>query len=319
MKLSEILSQLPSVESSVLACLRRHDLPVEEIVLLANVRRRTRRNIGIYQLRNAINSLIKSGYDIQTIQKGRERLYSLVRWAKEEEEIYRPFGEIRTPLLLTGDWHIGSVGWSEPAFFEMLDCIKEERIRHVMHTGDLLQGLGVYRKELKDLLEPSIDAQLDMAEHYLSLITVPMHAVTGNHENVLKGRHEVGFDALKALASRVKNFNYYGTIMNFVLNKKYRYMGLHSSVTRSYATSYSIEKLYRELPEPRPHLLHTGHSHDFVVVPKPPDRLLVKSGSLCRETSYALWRGLTAQIGWIVIKEFSNNKIDYQIYRPRVY
>jgi len=213
-----------------------------------------------------------------------------------------------------------SRGFSEQAFYELVDNIREENIRDLIIAGDLLQGLGVYRTEREDLTKYSIDEQVEEAIDYLREIPskVRIHTIMGGHEQKIKGVHMVGFDALEAIARRLKNVNYYGYTANLELDRKYRVLVIHGRGGRSYASSYSIEKFFDSLVE-KPHILILGHFHEMDLIEKPPYYKLIKPGCLQRESIYVLSKGLTSQVGWYVIEEYSEEKAIIRSRYPKVY
>jgi len=273
---------------------------------------------------NTLSNLKNQGYDIKEITSGTTTFYSLIRYGEKEEDIgkrYRTFGSISTPLIFSSDWHIGSRTFSEQAFFKLVESAKKEKVKDIIAPGDLIQGLGVFKKEMGELLVTDIDTQVDLLTDYIRMFprSVRIHLTIGGHEEILKKKYEVGFDALKAVASRLSNCFYYGSVANFTLNNKWSVLAMHSSGVPTYATSYRLEKIYGNLPSPRPNILALGHTHKLIVLPKPPNVLLIESGALQRETSFVLFRGHVSQVGWVLLKEFGGDVIDTKIYRPRVY
>jgi hypothetical protein len=140
----------------------------------------------------------------------------------------------------------------------------------------------------------------------------------GGHEQKLKGQHRIGFDALSAVASQLKNVNYYEYIANLTFKNKFNALMMHGSGGPSYASSYSIERVFRELIE-KPDILIMGHLHRLGVTLKPPNYLLCQVGTLQRESAYLVFKGLAAQLGWIVLKDYDFEMADYLIRRPRVF
>jgi predicted phosphodiesterase len=229
-------------------------------------------------------------------------------------------GNIDMPILFTSDWHMGSLSFSELAYDKLIEDLDKYKIKNVVHLGDLLQGLGVYSKELKDLAIHDIDAQVDYATRQLEKISkkVGIHICIGGHEEVLKGKQKVGFDALRQLSTVLPNCTYYGDNIYLNVNKKYTFQGLHGSGASQYSTSYGADKLWNTLME-KPNILAKGHTHQLYAFTKPPNHLIMEVGSLQRETTFVSWRGITSSLGWYILKDYTPETVDLIRRIPRIY
>lgn len=269
----------------------------------------------------AVKELRDEGYDIKkTLYKGKSR-YSLVRNANPSmEDYYRIQGKLRTPFLHTSDWHLGSSSASMQAINKLLDDIGEYKIKDVVHCGDIIQGLGVYRTEAADLEMFLIDEQVDAAVDILNQIPsrVNVHMVIGNHEDKIKSKYKAGFDAVRSIASRTKN-NYYGHVGKLQINKsKQTALMMHGSGGMAYAISYSVQKIWRNLIE-HPSLLLTGHLHKCFTAMMPPDAFMMQVGTLQRESSWIQSKGLTTDMNYNIVHDFSPESMQVTYKRPWVY
>lgn len=320
MKISKLKKEV-SLPNLVLKALQRKTLPLSEGRLLKELEKKLGIKVSSPALGRAVDTLSGAGYDIKEVTVAGQQAFSLVRFAKlDEKDYYRPVGAVKTPCLLTADWHIGSKGWSEQAYHSLLEDVDSFGIKHILHAGDMLQGLGVYRTEREDLVDYSIDDQVYRAIDYLSELPskVKFHLIMGGHEQKILGDYKMGFDACRAIANAVKNVNYYHYVANFILNRYFRLLLIHGSGGPSYASSYILEKLWRELTE-RPDVLVMGHFHRLNVITKTPNKLLIEPGCLQRESIYLLRKGLTAQVGWFVLNSYNHENADIQRRMPRVF
>jgi hypothetical protein len=272
------------------------------------------RSIGILQ---------DKGYDIKDLIVERETRYVLVRYGQNEMAMYyRPQARIRTPCILTGDWHVGSYTFSDLVIEAMIEDVDRFSIRDIVHTGDFYQARGVHRMELQDCKTLSTDIQEKWGTEVLNRFPsrVRFHAVIGNHEEKMKGSIHVGHDMLLETANNkdVKNFNYYGHVAKFTLNRNYTMLVMHSSGGPTYAKSYRPERIYDQLVE-RPNVQVTGHTHQLLSVPRPPASVIIEAGTLQRENSYLLNKGLTAQVGYILLLDFDLENADVKYRRPKVF
>lgn len=313
MKLNDL--ELSTRKRELLSLLEKQRFSISDKLIKSNLSRDATQR----ELERCISSLIEGGYDIQTIIKDRTKSRQLVRYV-EGQKYYRPMGRIEFPILLTSDWHIGHKGWSELAFRQLVKDIKTYKVKHLIHLGDLIQGLGVHSKELQDLSMHSIDEQVEASIDYLKEIPkkTQIHLTLGSHEEALKGKQKVGFDAGKFVASALPNVSYYGMRLEFLLRNGFSLVGYHSRGGMGFASSYRLERIWGELVE-KPEILAIGHHHRLFHLLKPPRHLLMEVGTLCREGSYVYWRGITAQIGWYIIEDYEPEKISFIARRPKVY
>jgi len=271
---------------------------------------------------DALDTIEEMGYDIKTVTAGKNKRCGLVRHGHfDSEAYYKLLGNVQLPALITTDWHVGSKSFTKIGFNKMLEDVDKYKVKDVVMTGDLLQGLGVYATEAMDVLEPSIDAQ---ERHLIKLLNqfpsrTNFHAIIGNHEEKIKGQWMVGHDAIKSVANQVDNFNYYGHIAKLQLEKKWNMLLIHGSGSAgSYAISYNAQKLYERLPE-QPDILLMGHVHRLMVLPMPLNKYIMISGTLQRENSWLMQKGIIAQIGWIVLHDFGKSHADFTIHTPEVF
>jgi len=303
-----------TVSEKLLEFLKKKDVPVSG--------KEVSRILGVSEgeVIEAVEKLRKEGYDVKEIY-GRERLYVLVRFGDwTSEQYYRILGEVSTPILLTGDWHVGSKNFSKLALKEMVKDVEEYGIRDVLIAGDLLQGLGVHKVELMDLSITSISEQVEEAVKLLKMFPegTRFHLVLGNHEEKLKGKHKVGFDALKSVSEKTDNCFYYGSVATLKMDRDFTLMMIHMSGTPSYAVSYKLQRFFEQLIE-RPNVIVAGHFHQLMVLPKPPAHLLIFPGTLQRENRFLLSKGYTSQVGWVILETFTPEQCNVIIRTPEVY
>ena len=313
MKLKDL--KIPSIEEILLEILKSSVFPIS----IREIEERMKEysaSITEQRIKRAIRSLEKEGYDINLVISGKDTKYSLVR----EGRRFKMMGKVRTPFIASSDFHIGSKGFSEQAFKELVKCTKKEKVKDIVSVGDLIQGLGVYSVEAMDVLEPSISKQIDsLVEHLREFPKeVKIHISIGGHEEKLKGKWAIGLDPLKAASQRLPNVLYYGAAMNLLLNDRWSVLGLHSSGVSSYA-GYRVQSIYRNLQDPRPNLLIIGHSHRLYTLSIPPETLLIESGCLQRESSYLLNKGYTSQVGWVLVRKFERGYIEASYVKPVIY
>jgi len=290
------------VPDIVLACLKKRLTPMT----IQDIQEQT--GLPIWMIEEALKYLDRRGYHIKKIVSGEHTYYSLVRDGTHTKFVLT--GDIETPIVLTGDFHVGSNQFVLEAYKRMLRDIDEYSVKHVCIAGDLLQGRGVYRTEFHDLAIPDISGQIEYAVSLLKEIpsSVGIHLVMGNHEEKIKGNVEVGLDALLLVSRQLPNCKYYGSVANLRLNKDFTYMMMHGSGPVTMGVTYRAERIWRELIE-KPNILHLGHTHQSFVVRKGNTWWIISSGSLQRTNAWLMSKGWNAKVGYFILLEMDEGGI----------
>lgn len=317
MDIKKLLSKLDEKPvREILSCLVNSKYPIS-IDELAR-----RFGVSPSKIDKILSVLENEGYDIKRVYSKETVYVSLVRCGVFDSSFYyKVLGSVSFPLLVTSDWHVGSTGFSKMAFQQLLnDCVKYN-VKTLIHAGDLLQGLGVYRVEAMDIIEPSIDQQektaIDLLNQFPS--STQKILIIGNHEEKLKGSWAVGHDPLKAIASAVKNCKYYGHAAKLsIKNTPFNILVLHGAGAPSYARSYMSQKILRNLVE-RPTFLIVGHLHQLDIWNYSPRNFVISAGTLQRENSYLIQKGVQSVVGWIIIRNFDGTLLDAVIRIPKIF
>jgi len=296
---------LGGIRELTLTLLQKSKGPMEFKTLLSKIKRKI---IGANTeaVKSAISSLIIEGYDIKEIRYGKTKLYALVRYPdREEKDMYRTHGQIKTPLLLTSDWHLGSKGFYKIGYNKLKKDVEEYSIESMAIAGDLIQGRGVYSTELNELLIVSLGDQISYAIDLLNEINTDIHLISGNHEEKVQGSVQVGLDPLKLVATGCDHVHYYGHVANLDLNKKYKYTMMHGAGAVTLASTQMIEKIWRSMVN-KPNILHMGHNHQIDYVRKGQNKVGLNSGTLQRTNAWLLQKGFNAKIGWLIIESMDD-------------
>lgn len=302
----ELAKELFNKENIILSFLQTLEYPIKEKDLVDYLNREYSLSVSLSSLREIITNLIRKGYDVRKVISQKETRYYLSRNSRLDSPLFKPTGKVSLPLLLTGDWHRGSYGFSEMAFDKLKNDLDDYHIKHMIHTGDMIQSLGVYSKELKDLAVNDIDTQVELVTRDLESLPqrVTTHIVMGGHEETLKGQKKVGFDALKYIATLVKNVNYYGDRMDLTFKNRYRMTSLHSSGGSGVVTSTKADRIWANLSD-KPNVLAIGHNHRLYAVCKG-NSIILETGTLQRETTLVSQKGIASHIGWWILQDYDD-------------
>jgi len=316
-------SMREDLPSTVLRLLQMTPYPYKEEDLEHELSTVLDRKILHGEVDTAVDYLYKQGYDIKKIVHGDTVLYSLIRTADiSQEQYYKILGQVKLPILITGDWHLGSKQYSDLAYNQLLNDIKDFKPKSILMPGDLLQGRGVHRVEMQDLVMPNITDQIVGVISRLKKIpsSIDIHIVIGNHEEKVKGSVEIGLDPLRLIANNLDNAYYYGHVTKLEIENTdgmtINMMHGSGGVTRS--ISYRGDVIWDGLIE-KPNILLLGHLHKLGKWAKPPYGHIIYGGTLQRENAWLLMKGWVAEVGWCIIRDLDRHKMDYIERRPKVY
>jgi predicted phosphodiesterase len=170
-------------------------------------------------------------------------------------------GDVVT-LGVIGDTHIGSQyfvdHWLDVAF----ETFADNNVSHVMHVGDVVEGMSHRPGHIYELDELGYDAQLSKAVKVLSVWDGPMYFIDGNHDRWYIKNGNAGALIVKALCEAIPNATFLGhdegnVSVNGAVIKLW-----HGEDFSSYASSYRVQKLIEAFqPGEKPNVLLCGHTH----------------------------------------------------------
>ncbi len=109
------------------------------------------------------------------------------------ESVYRPevskeprIGGSDMKVMVVSDIHVGSKNFLEDNFVEMMDYVNTQGISFVVMNGDLVDGIGVYPDQEKDLAINDINLQYKKLAELISKFNsnVRVIIIPGNHDIV---------------------------------------------------------------------------------------------------------------------------------------
>lgn len=227
------------------------------------------------------------------------------------------------------DTHFGSKYHLSDAFHEAMSRVEDWGYTCVYHSGDICDGLGVYKGQLMDLKVTSIEDQTDMvAEAFSRHPKLEFRGILGNHD--LKYTEASGVRVGSLLEGKCDNFKDLGDIEADVIYHGIRIRLLHGFSGRStYAKSYPVQTylrnlfggLEREVLTDLPHILLVGHHHTFVVMKDHGIYVIQPSSFQDPNNSFCKRQGLTGPNGVVLVNiTYSNGQIsdfDTQFFQPK--
>lgn len=224
-----------------------------------------RLNVAPKHVRHALASLRAGGYRIPEFEPGRVVVDRLAPG---------PANTIRKlPLqLLDGDvvrfgvvsdTHLCSVECALDELHLAYDWFEREEIDTVLHPGDLVAGMGIFKNQHLYITHHSYEGQRAFAvENYPKREGITTRIIGGNHD--LEGDFgKAGADPVQGVASERPDIDYLGPYSAFaeLPNGAYVHL-LHGAGGMSYSFSYKMQKIIEGYAAGRkPAALLLGHFH----------------------------------------------------------
>lgn len=270
----------------------------------------------------------------------------------EDKTLSKPRSNGEAYVCLISDVHVGSKNFRQDLFSEFLDWLNRGRdgvVKHITHlviAGDLVEGVGVYPGQEKDLMIRNVEDQLKEASRLLSEVPDRIEIVfsPGNHEPVRKAlpqpplqkryreiflsRRRVQFVSNPAMLELegAKILVYHGQGLDELIQSipEASYSNLRETATkllkymlrcRHLAPVYGENTQLLPMHEDRlviteaPSVLQTGHIH---VAVKTTHRgvVLLNSGAWQDQTEYQKSMGMEPMIGYAGLFSLANHEVE---------
>ncbi|WP_041282820.1 metallophosphoesterase family protein [Desulfofundulus kuznetsovii] len=188
---------------------------------------------------------------------------SLRRWLKRHlPEAYAREPAQELTIGVISDTHLASRYASIEALNRFYDLCQQRNITTVLHCGDFLDGLNVYRGHLAELALPaSLDAHITYAvENYPRREGIKTLVLAGNHDTsyIKTG----GLNPLPIIAQQRDDIEHLGDLYATIKLAGVRIGLAHPEAGLTQAISYRAQKFVDAMPpQERPDILLTGHYH----------------------------------------------------------
>lgn len=218
--------------------------------------------------RSVIEEAVRSGYPIQIEHDHIGVRLPQPRENVQESGIAPTVGE-RQQIGVMSDTHYGSKYCLRGAIKDFVRYAYDRGVREIVHCGDMLDG--DYRHGKFEMTHMGLSAQTrDMLKNLPRHDGLTYHTITGNHDFTFTEQSgvDVGRYIRNAfLADGRDDFYCYGDRGAFISIRGIVIHLWHPSGGGSYAKSYKLQKKIESYsPGMKPHLLLTGHYHQFCVL-----------------------------------------------------
>ena len=218
---------------------------------------------------------------------------------------YFPKNHIKIGIM--GDTQIGSL-YERP---DIVDCLyeiyKKEGIEHVYHTGDLIDGGGIYKGHEFEVAYNGVRAQTERCiDTYPRIEGITTHFITGNHD--LSFWKSVGVDIGEIISSRRTDMEYLGKEEALVDIQGIKLQLSHPGKGTGYAISYQIQKQIEAISGgTKPNILAVGHYHKAELLPILRNVVAIQTGTTQSQTPFMRRNSLAAHLGGWIFEFWVNN------------
>lgn len=215
--------------------------------------------------------------------------------------------EGKLKIALTGDWHLGSKKQQISRLTEFINYAYDSGVRDVIVSGDIYDGVRVYKDQAEEIFLHTLDEQLAYAEEVIPVLpNLKYYMISGNHDH-----DNAGVNPVNNLARRRNDIVYLGKYGAYLtLNGIVIYLH-HGLGSRAYALSYKLQKFVEQLPiEYTPDIIAQAHYHYLFYSPIRGVNSF-EVGSFQGLTSFAkrMNRVYSDIAGWVVEMEKTENCI----------
>lgn len=261
------------------------------------------------ELRKLINELRQEGY--QVVYGKLDRRFFLSKCPTPYSNAYDMTWLPQKGILgLISDTHLCSNAERLDLCEAAYTRFAKEGVTVVLHTGDLMDGQGIYpgHDQYVKLIGAQNQARYAI-QHYPQRKGIRTFFIGGNHD--LKSFEKQGVDQCSLVVNGFihegreiqgrKDLVYLGQYSRtLVLPNEVTVQMLHPRGANSYAISYPQQKRSREMrSETRPHLQLSGHLHQFCWIVQDYTNFLALPG-LQDETEFFVRLGFPRQMGFCI-------------------
>lgn len=243
-------------------------------------------------------------------QKMLEQLRAKEIRAKDLKDILDPaitIGQLEIHSLgklnkigIVSDTHLGDRECRLKELQHFYRVLKKEGVKKVVHAGDVVTGVGIYRNQHRDLTHHTIDDQVRLVRDEYPDDVEATYFITGNHD--LDGTAAgAGIDVGVMIAGVRKDLIYLGKNRAKVDIDGVQFLLQHGSGGGAYALSYKLQKYIEAFASgTKPAAFILGHFHTAISAFIRNVHAMT-GGTFQGENDFSIRKGLPSYVGgWIV-------------------
>jgi len=186
---------------------------------------------------------------------------------------------------------------------------QEQGIKLILHAGDVIAGIRVYKGQEYELFLHGEKAQRDYAiEHYPRMENGGKTImIAGNHDySFIK---EAGCDIVEDIADGREDIEYWGAYGAYPILPRLKVYLQHTSGGVPYAISYRLQKNIEQFaPDAKPDIYFMGHLHKSCALFQYRNVTAFSLPCFESQTPYLRRKGLYPEIGGLIVEFFVNDK-----------
>lgn len=201
---------------------------------------------------------------------------------------------------VVSDTHLGSSSYNEEALNKFYDRCVSENITTVLHAGDLVDGIKIYKGQEFEQDYYGFDSQTKFAiEKYPYREGIYTYAILGNHDYSFISHSDC--DPLKKICDKRSDIIYLDRYFGEIVLGDFLIALHHPDSGCSYALSYKPQKILETLTETYDAYI-IGHYHASLNLFNYHCVWSCLAGSFQNETNFARRKGLRTTIGGYIVE-----------------
>jgi predicted phosphodiesterase/biotin operon repressor len=252
-----------SLDTKILKLLKQQKHTKAELAELLNVSQR--------DVHRTLKALEGKGVDISTRrmpQKGKVYWLSSPQDTQQYIVLSPASTEKQThTFVVSSDWHCGSMYYDGDGLEACVNKCIEDGAEFGLHAGDIHDGYRVYRDQLSNLLEWTVEGQTDISAKSIENMGLHWYGIGGNHD--YSYTRQAGIRPSKLLEHKTDFWHDLGDYAATIVVGGVEIQLVHGSGGSAYAVSYPAQKYLRNLAEgdidSLAEILILGHFHTNLV------------------------------------------------------
>jgi len=206
---------------------------------------------------------------------------------------------------VVSDTQYGSLYCNYGAIESAYNCFEKEGITQVYHSGDIVEGINMYRGQIYEMRLHGYKSQTqEVIDKYPKKEGITTDFITGNHDLSFWKTAEV--DIGERIANHRSDMIYRGQEEADIIldcdGKKVILRLVHPGKGTAYALSYHPQKYIESLSGgEKPHIVLMGHYHKAEFIPMYRNVMLIQTGTCQSQTGFMRRNNIPAHVGfWII-------------------
>lgn len=222
-----------------------------------------------------------------------------IKNSKTTEYVSYP-NKYKIKFAIVSDTHLGSSAYNAESLNKFYDLCVDENITTILHAGDLVDGIKIYRGQEFEQDYYGFDSQTDFAiKNYPYRKGIYTYAILGNHDYSFISHSDC--DPLRLICNEREDIVYLDKYFGEIILGDFLIALHHPDGGGAYALSYKPQKILETLTEYYDAYI-VGHYHSALSLYNYHSLWSCLAGSFQNETMYARRKGLRNVIGGYIVE-----------------